>query len=220
MKKIIILSLLSVINSVLFGQGRSTKNSVPEHLPVWVKEAMLAQKSDYVETFAEAFKDPNVLIGVFERPFLTPIDSHTILSSGEILENFPEYHEAIEQYNLNKLRCVKALKGEFPESVVLVPTFIYIFRSPRERPVVPIFLPPFGSKWVLALKKTSKEYRIARFGRDIEKYKFLNDRTVFSLFGCGHGALCQEWPDYKKTHPKLQTPQKPSRLVEVTTGRI
>ncbi|MDH7600303.1 MAG: hypothetical protein QHH07_11825 [Sedimentisphaerales bacterium] len=195
MKKHIVLSLLLVVTCVLFGQDKSAKKDPPEPVPFWLTEARMAVGSNYVETFAEAFKDPNILIGVFERPLELGQVTPTILSSGEILENFPGYLAATRRYSLNKLRCVKALKGEPPEPVVLVPTFLYIFRSLYDRPPVPPFIPVHGSKWVLALKKTSKEYRIARFGDDVEEYKFLNDRTVFSLFRCGHGALCLKWPE-------------------------
>ncbi|MBW1784914.1 MAG: hypothetical protein JRL30_29750, partial [Deltaproteobacteria bacterium] len=212
MKKYITLSLLLLIAPILlFGQEKPMKNYVPKPPPVWIKEARMAAESNYIETFAEAFKDPNILIGVFERPLELGEVSRTTLSSGEILENFPGYLEATRRYNLNKLRCVKALKGKPPEPVVLVPTFLYIYRSLYARPPVPPFIPPRESKWVLALKKTSKEYRIARFGDDIEEYKFLNDRTVFSLFGCGHGALCLKWPEKK---------EEPRYLVQVPEGIV
>ncbi len=216
MKKYIVLSLLLVVTCVLFGQEKIVKKKyVPKPPPVWIKEAMAAAESNYIEIFADAFRDPNVFIGVFERPeqSIKSIPT-TILSSGEILEELPGYWQGMIRFGLIKLRCVKSIKGKFTEPVV------FVIRPPLMRrlagPPVPPFIPPRKSKWVLALKKTSKEYRIARLGKDIKEYnKFLNDRTVFSLFGCGHGALCLKWPDKDKgwTKPKYLV-EVPESIVE------
>lgn len=208
MKNYIVLSILLVVTCVLFGQEKPGKNYVPKPPPAWIKEARMAAHSTYIEIFADAFKDPNVFIGVFERPeqSIKSIPA-TTLSSGEILEELPGYWEAMTRFGLIKLRCVKSTKGKFTEPVV------FVIRPPLMRrvagPPVPPFIPPRESKWVLALKKTSKGYRIARLGKDIEEYnKFFNDRTVFSLFGCGHGALCLKWPEKEKEPPYLvQVPE-------------
>jgi len=208
MKNYVSLCLLLTVTSALFGQERHVKNSEPNSPPVWLKEARMAAESNYIESFADAFRDPNILIGVFERPLEVGELTHSTLSSGEVLEDFPGYREATRRYKLNKLRCIKALKGSPPEPVVFVPTFVYIFRSLYERPPVPPFVPLHGSRWVLALRKTSQEYRIERFGKGIEKYKFFNDRTVFNLFRGGHGAL---WPEKK---------EEPSYLVKVSESVV
>jgi hypothetical protein len=217
MKRYIVLSILLVATCVLFGQEKPGKNSVSKPPPIWVREGEMAAGSNYVDTFAEAFKDPNMLIGVFEYP---SEPSRNTLSSGEILEYIPGYHQASIRFNLNMLKCIKPIKGQSPEPVVLVPTLFP--PMVEERPSIPAFTPLMGSKWILALKKTSKEYRISRFGDQIEKYEFLNDRTMFTVSRYGHGALCLKWVgDYKKIFPKF-TPKakKPSDLVEFTESLV
>ena len=212
MKKYTALSLLLVVTCVLLGQEKSAKNAPPKQPSYWLKEGWKAAESNYVETFADAFKDPNILIGVFEWP--TSIPHRTRLSTGEILEDMPGYHEATIRFSLTKLHCVKPMKGKPPEPVVLVTTLPPPMLEGTLS--IPAFIPPLGSKWVLVLKKTSKEYRISRFGgEDVEKYKFINDRTMFRVFRYGHGALCLKWSDYKKMFPKFPETKKPSYLVEV-----
>lgn len=217
MKKYIVLSILLVVTCVLFGQEKPVKNYVPKPPPAWIKEARMAAGSNYVETFADALKDPNILIGVFEWPARIP--HRTRLSTGKILEDMPGYQEAMIRFSLTKLHCVKAMKGKPPELVVLVTTLMPPMLETRRS--IPAFIPLMGSRWVLALKKTSKEYRISRFGgEDVEKYKFINDRTMFRVFRYGHGALCLKWSDYKKMFPKLPEPKKPSHVVKVTESII
>jgi hypothetical protein len=189
MKKYIELSLLFLIAPILlFGQeepaGRLLKPFPPG--------------SGAVETFANAFADPNVFIGVFEY---SPKSSLTTLSTGDILENIPGYGEACNRFSLSELRCTKPIKGRFVEPVTFISTIIPpIFEA---RPMLPGFCPHYGSKWVLALEKTSQEYRIYRFGKDIEKYKFLNDHTMFEVLWYGYGALCLTWPEKKEEPPYL-----------------
>ena len=176
------------------------KNYGPKPPPAWLKEELEWAESNYVETFADAFKDPNVFIGVFERHRLYNLSTKSAtaitLSSGEILQELPGYWEAGARCG-PMLRYVKSIKGKFTEPVVFVipPPVMRRLAEPLPRPFVPFF----GSRWVLALKKTSNEYRIERFGKDIDEYKFFNDRTVFHLFRGGHGALCLTWP--KKEEP-------------------
>lgn len=192
MKKYIVLSLLLVVTCVLSGQEKPVKNYVPKPPPVGVGA---------VETFAQAFTDPNVFIGVFE---CSPKSSFTTLSSGEILENMPGYLEALNRFSM--LYRVKPIKGKFVEPIIFVCTLPPpLFEFDRGRRL-PGFIPPFGSKWVLALEKTSKEYRIARFGKDIEKYKFLNDRTMLEVLWYGYGALCLKWPEKDKKFPFPEPP--------------
>ena len=153
---------------------------------------MMAQTAP-TKTFAEAFRDPNILIGVFTWP-LSP--DPTELSSGEILERLPGYYEADSRFSLNVLRLEKAVKGKFVEPFILVSTI----PAPiiEGRPVAPYFGPAPGSRWVLALEKTTREIRTARFGKDIEQYGFLNDNTMFKVLWHGYGALCLQWPDEDK----------------------
>jgi len=202
MKKHIVLSMLLVVTCVLFGQEKRGENRVSKPRPAWVREGRMAAGSNYVDTFAQAFKDPNILIGVFEYP---SGPARNTLSSGEILEDSPGYLEAAIRFNLKMLRCIKPIKGQSPEPVVLVPRLFPPILEARPR--IPAFIPLAGSKWVLALKKTSKEYRIARFGENIEKYKFINDRTMFMVFRYGHGALCLKWADVKKPSHVVKVPE-------------
>jgi hypothetical protein len=202
MKKYIVLSLMLIMTCVLLGQEKPVASYVPETSPASKKEFEMAARSNYVETFAEAFNDPNVLIGVFEMPKpLTTSVSTTTLSSGEILEELPGYWEAMTQFGLIKLRCVKSIKGEFTEPMVFLisPPLMLTLYDTR----IPAFIPFSGTKWVLALQKTSQEYRITKLGKDIEKYKFFNDQTVFTLFRWGHGALCLKWPEKEKEPPYM-----------------
>jgi hypothetical protein len=216
MKRHIVLSILLVVTCVVFGQEKSGENYISEPQPAWIKEAKMAAGSNYVETFAQAFKDPNILIGVFEQP--TEVSRNT-LSSGQILEDIPGYHEAMIRFSLSKLRCIKPIKGQSPEPVVLVTRLMPPVLEARRR--IPAFIPLMGSKWVLALKKTSKEYRISRFGgQDVEKYKFINDRTMFRVLRYGHGSLCLKWSDYKTIFPNIPEPKKPSHVVDVTESLV
>jgi len=216
MKRCIVLSILLVPTCILSAQEKSGKKGESKSPPLWAREAQMASGSNYVETFAQAFKDPNILIGVFEDPSKY---SPTTLSSGEILERIPGYHKATNRFNLNKLKCIKPIKGQFSEPVVLVPR---PFLARLGRPRIPAFVALPGSKWILALKKTSKGYRISRFGDEIEKYKFINDRTFFMVFRYGHGALCLKWVgDLKKLLPKSTLKvKKPSDLIDVTESVI
>ena len=86
MKRYIALSILLVPTCILFAQKKSGKKGESKSPPSWAREAGMAAGSNYVETFAQAFKDPNILIGVFEYPL--GFSPHT-LSSGEILEYIP-----------------------------------------------------------------------------------------------------------------------------------
>jgi len=196
--------VLIAMTYVVLGQETPMQNYVPEP-PAWIREELDWAKSDYVETFTDAFKDPNVLIGIFERPEPKSITT-TVLSSGEILEQLPGYWEGMDRCG-PMLRCVRPIKGTFSEPVVFVvcPPLVRRLTGPLPQP----FIPVFGSRWVLALKKTSQQYRIERFGKDIQDFQFLNDRTVFILFRGGHGALCLKWPTEDKRWAR------PENLVEV-----
>lgn len=211
MKKHIALFLIFLIVPIIsFGQEKPDMNDVPRTPPVWEKEFEKAACSNYVEAITEAFNDPNVFIGVLEKPKLLPNSvPATILTSGEILEELPGYWEAMMRTGLIQLRCVKSIKGKFAEPVVFVipPPLMRTLHDTR----IPVFIPFSETKWVLALQKTSDEYRIARLGTDIKKYKFFNDETVFSLFHWGHGALCLKWPEKQK---------EPECLVKVSEGIV
>ena len=212
MKAYFKLSLFFVITIVAFGQEETNVNDTScENPPVWKQELDAARNSDSTDTFAAAFNDPNVLIGVFERPKYVPnVLTSTMLSSGKILEELPGYWEAMTQFEfIIKLRHVESIKGEFTEPVVFVvsPPLILTLKENN----IPIFAPVNQTKWILALKKTTSEYRVARLGKEAEKYAFLNDNTVFSLFHWGYGALCLQWPEKE---------MKPENMVQVSEDII
>ena len=86
MKEYIILFLILTLACIVFGQENPAKNEVPKsYSKEWLAESRKAAKSNLVETFADAFKDPNIIIGIFEH---FPLVSRTTLSSGEILEDY------------------------------------------------------------------------------------------------------------------------------------
>jgi len=219
MKKYVALSMLVIVTCISLGKERPAKKPAREPAPAWVQEARLAAGSNYVETFAQAFDDPNILIGVFENPLeFSPTTSPTTLSSGEVLEYLPGFYKALHRFDLRRLRCVKPIKGEFHEPVCFIPHGLPPMVS--SRPSIPPVVTLRGSKWVLALKKTSKEYRISRYGDkdDIEKYKFINDHTMFTVSRYGHGALCLKWPEPKKESRQFPKPpfvvQVPESIVD------
>jgi hypothetical protein len=217
-------ALLLVLSSVVFGQRsrggmsgpmrggmRGGEVAVPETPTDW---KMTLMKSDQprvtsreaapVETFAEAFEDPNVVIGVFER-----VSGIASLASGGMLARLPGYGEATTKFALEPLRCTKTIKGTFSEAVMFAAGTVV--PKVEGKPEVPTFANPFGSQWVLVLEKTTPGNRTSRFGPDVAKYTWLNDRTMFRLFWSGYGALCLKWP---KEDPKKPEP-KPEYLIQV-----
>ena len=60
------LLLLLVLSFLAFGQEKTNFfDPRDNNVPIGVREHKAASKSDYIDTFAVAFNDPNVLIGVF-----------------------------------------------------------------------------------------------------------------------------------------------------------
>ena len=136
--------------------------------------------------FVIALKDPNIYIGVFERP---PVN--TKLSSGEHLYSLPDVGEATNRFS--PLLCVKAIKGKFIEPIWYKRETIVGEGSPRV--ISNFFVSEPGSVWILAVQKTTKEERINAFGQDIEKYKYINDGTFYNILFYGYGAYCLQWPE-------------------------
>jgi|WetSurMetagenome_2_1015567.scaffolds.fasta_scaffold120921_2 hypothetical protein len=154
--------------------------------PEWMLEELDTPYTNHTDTFVEAFSDPNILIGVFENGSFPNL-------SGKITDK--EIGDAMQVIILgfHPLHLVKPIKGEFNKSYI----FIKPFSAPgfERRPQIPNIYPVRGSKWVLALRKTSQSYRNEVYGKEIEKYDFLNENTLFRLFRYGYGALCLKWPD-------------------------
>ena len=169
-QKIIIITLLAAASPLM-----AKENIDQRRRALMTAEFAEAQKSNPIETFANAIKDPNIVIGVFESDWPRP--SRLISAPGRI------------RNVLRGFKPVELIKGQLKEEWIWVP------RPSISRPPVPMLIAPRGSKWVLALRRTTPEYRIVRFGEDIEQYEFLNDDTLFILHRLGHGALCLEWPE-------------------------
>lgn len=170
MKKIIIITLLAAASPLM-----AKENIDQRRRALMTAEFAEARKSNPIETFADAIEDPNVVIGVFESDWPRP--SRLISAPGRI------------RNVLLGFKPVELIKGQLKEEWIWVP------RPSVARPPVPMLIAPRGSKWILALRKTTPEYRIVRFGEEIEEYEFLNDDTLFILHRLGHGALCLEWPE-------------------------
>jgi hypothetical protein len=191
-KRLTTITILLVTPAILLGQRIEP--------PKWELEELSTPYSNHTDTFTDAFKDPNILIGVFEYP---NNPSETNLSSGKSILSQTGYGEASNRYNLRVLHLVRSIKGSFSEPVVVV---VGVGLTPmfEGRPLIPMLSPGPGSKWILALKKTSQASRLERFGKDIEKYPFLNDRTIFILFRFGYGSLCLKWPEGKQESQGLK----------------
>ena len=115
------------------------------------------------------------------------------MPSGQRLSELPGYGEA--RLRFSPLICIKAIKGKFAEKII----WYSRLPSPRGEGRPPdrnsLFIAFQGSKWILALQKTTKEEIIGRFGKEIEKYNYINDNTFFDVLWHGYGALCLKWPE-------------------------
>ncbi len=192
MKKYIIVLLITLcifINSS--GQENSVESTsvIPKgrEAPQWIIDEMDTPDMNHTDTFVEAFSDPNILIGVFE------IADVSLLAQNLSPDSSLSYMEAFVRFSFLPLHLIKVVKGEFRNSVIYIRT-----TTPpqfRGKPTIPnIRLVP-GCKWVLAMRKTSQSYREEIYGKEIEKYEFLNENTLFRLYRYGYGALCLKWPE-------------------------
>ncbi len=145
--------------------------------------------------FADAFADPNIVIGVFYRPSYSLIELEEIdpnLPSEEKIEILRNFRVAGTKFSLVRLQLLKLIQGDMTGPVVYISSMPIMVSS---EPYLLTFHPRSESKWILALRKTTPEYRAARFYQDMGKYKFLNDDTFFTVWGHQFGALCLEWPE-------------------------
>ena len=182
------LSLLLIVSLTASGQDQPTPVTPPEDSAP-TKELRKIAGSDPIKTFAEAFLDPNVIIGVFEYPKEI---TTTGVPTDQVLEGLDGYWAAQEKFGIRMLRCVKAIKGNLPMPAVFVCD--RLAPAPPQGLRIPSFVPISESKWILALEKTTRRSRVAKFGEEINTYSFLDDRTLFRQFHYGYGALCLQWP--------------------------
>ncbi len=192
MKTYAVLSLLLLTSWGASGQGPAAPESETEaqpRIPAPTKELLQIARSDTIKTFADAFLDPNVVIGVFEYPREI---TTTGLPTDAVLAFLDKYWTAQEQFGVRMLRCVKMIKGNAPIPAI----FVYDRLAPDlpQGLQIPSFIPVAGSRWILALEKTTRRSRLARFGPEISTYNFLEDRTLFRMYHYGHGSLCLSWP--------------------------
>jgi hypothetical protein len=194
------LSLLVIASCVAFGQDRPA-SAPPERssdaqpvVTAATKELQKVARSDPIKTFAEAFLDPNVVIGVFE--YSKEISTAGV-PSAQMIEFLDGYWAAQEKYGIRMMHCVKAIKGEVPVSAVFV--FDRLVPDQPEGRRIPSFVPVAESTWILALEKTTHKSRVARFGDEIDEYTFLEDSTFFRMFHYGYGALRLQLPQEDET---------------------
>jgi hypothetical protein len=214
-----VLSLLWIASLTTLGQKSvaatpGTDANTPE-TPAPTKELMQVARSNPVKTFADAFLDPNVVIGVYEYP--KDITTRG-LPTDEVLGFLEKYWAAQEKFGVRMMRCVRMIKGNAP-----IPAVFICDRLAPDLPEglqIPSFIPVAGSTWILALEKTTRQSRSAQFGQEVGSYGFLEDRTLFRMFRYGHGALCLQWPQEERStfHRSRHVPTVPETTVEDFAG--
>jgi hypothetical protein len=182
------LPLLLLISLTVSGQDQPQSNTPPA-ISAATKQLLKIARSNRIKTFADAFLDPNVVIGVFEYPKEI---TATGVPTDEALEFLNGYWTAQEKFGVRMMQCVKVIKGDVPVSAVFVCDRLVPDQPEAMR--IPSFVPVPDSRWILALEKTTHRSRIARFGEEIDSYRFLEDRTLFRMFHYGYGVLCLQWP--------------------------
>ncbi|MBN1973201.1 MAG: hypothetical protein JW787_06150 [Sedimentisphaerales bacterium] len=177
--------------------------------------------SNHIDTFTDAFNDPNIVIGVFDNAALLALygkltpEEESIMSQPGIMDT--------AVMNLVPLHLVKPIKGKFNKSIIFISSIFPPYREGLSQIPHIKFSP--GAKWVFALRKTTKEFRIERWGEKIEKYDYLNDDTVFIQFRFGYGALCLKWPKpddegIPPSRPNTTLFVEPEGLVKVPESMI
>jgi hypothetical protein len=212
MKKYKILSIILVIVSInISGQEwflmevkqPVDSNRVDKKSTNLLLDEMDIPDSNNIDTLADAFNDPNIFIGVFDNALLLSISGKLSAEEKDImLKNSLK----ATIMTLTAMHLVKPIKGEFKESIIFVS-----MSSPPSRSRIPIVRYIPGSKWILALRKTTKDLRIERWGNEIEKYDYFTDDSVFIQFRYGYGALCLNWP---KADDEGIPPSNPSMFIE------
>ncbi len=212
MKKRLLLILLTIASIDIIGQERFLlevkqpvdSNLVEETSSLTLIEVMDVSDSNHTDTFSDAFNDPNIVIGVFEDAALQTISGNLSAKNKSII--LQNSLKAIT-LNLRVLHLVKPIKGEFSKSLISVSMI-----SPPSRGRFPTISFAPGSKWILALRKTTKDYCIERWGNEINENEFLNEYSIFTQFRFGYGALCLYWP---KPDDEGIPPSRPNSILFV-----
>ena len=149
-------------------------------------------ESSYAETFAEAFLDPNIVIGVFERVDLSWAAMEKSLGE-DWAQHVDEFLAITDVYTVIMLRPEKAIAGLSGQPVVFCcPVRASFFMEGFGFRRAPLFLPSRGRKWILALERTTHQQRLVQYGEMIADCSFFNDQTFFNVHNFGYGALCLE----------------------------
>jgi hypothetical protein len=178
-KQSIIILLVLIMAQIVLSNQASERRIPPPIPPVG---------ATHEDAFARALNEPNVFIGVFER-----VDAKSTLTSGEYVFGLPGIGEATNRFS--PLKCIKTIKGKFIEPIIWYTTLSAGIVEGRRGQVGTFFIALEKSKWILALEKTTNAYRVGRFGKDIEQYKYINDDTFFNVLWYEYGALCLKWPE-------------------------
>jgi hypothetical protein len=207
MRTYAVLSLLMIASLTTLAQDRSgvtpreKSSDTTSESPTPTKDLMQIARSDVIKTFADAFLDPNIVVGVFEYPRDITTQG---LPTDEVYGFLEKYWAAQEKFGVRMMRCIKMIKGDAPISAVFV-----CDRLAPDLPrglQIPSFIPVAGSTWILALQKTTLRSRLARFGSEIGDYTFLEDRTMFRMYRYGHGSLCLTSPqDEHRASQRIRT---------------
>ena len=180
---IILMFVLFITPIVISQQSNVRRDSRGRILPPGIPRG-----ATHEDAFALALEDPNIYIGVFEN-----IQAGTKLPSGESLWSLPNVMDAILKFS--PLVCVKSIKGKFTEPII----WYCILPAPRGEGSRPdrnsSFVLVRDSKYILAVKKTTKKEIIGRFGQEMEKYSYINENTFFDVLWYGYGALNLKWPE-------------------------
>lgn len=184
MKKYIVLLIVLFITPFVISQQSNVRRDSRGR----ISPPGIPRGATHEDAFALALKDPNIYIGVFEN-----FQAGTKLTSGESLWSLPNVTQAMLKFI--PLVCVKSIKGKFSEPII----WHSIIPAPRGEGSPPnrnsSFLLVRDSKYILAVKKTTKEEIIGRFGQEIEKYSYINENSFYDVLWYGYGALYLNWPE-------------------------
>lgn len=192
MKKSVMLLMIAV--SLMCPHGFCMGQSAAERGSIFRRQQPVY--SSFRTAFADAFADPNIVIGVFELSSPSLIQSDEIdpnLPSEKKIETIDHYRAAGINFSLRRLRCLELIQGDMAGQYAFIS--VIPARLAGEPSSVRTFHPYLGSKWILALRKTTPEFRAARYSQNIGKFEFLNDDTFFTVWGYQYGALCLEWSE-------------------------
>lgn len=168
-------------------------------------------ETERVHNLATALLDEGLLMGVFETKRSADLpENEWILNSGRSLRSYENWRDLIGN-NWVRMWTVTPIKGEFDRIIFWKNTSGGLIESePRDLRVIPFF----GSQWLLILRPaldaagrvippkyySEKEKWRGEEGflytqEEVNRYPFLNEHNLFSLYDMLSGAICLKWPD-------------------------